>query len=201
VIGASLRFAKSNVVQQVDSLSALRHLPWGVKHSTTETVMSLHSSKIQVTYDFICPWCWIGEENLERALAASGFSTDRPISFLPYQLNPDMPVRGMDRKAYRSGKFGSWARSQAMDAQVTHAGKAVGLEFDYERVEKTPTPWPRIGWYGASNRRVEMLPCWSRPFSRRTSAKGGISATSLCWPTSLPKPGWTESHCRLSQGR
>lgn len=100
--------------------------------------MSLHSSTIQVTYDFICPWCWIGEENLERALAASGFSTDHPISFLPYQLNPDMPVRGMDRKAYRSGKFGSWARSQAMDAQVTHAGKAVGLEFDYERVEKTP---------------------------------------------------------------
>lgn len=100
--------------------------------------MSLHSSTIQVTYDFICPWCWIGEVNLERALAASVFSTDRQISFLPYQLNPDMPVRGMDRKAYRSGKFGSWARSQAMDAQVTHAGKAVGLGFHYERVETTP---------------------------------------------------------------
>ena len=100
--------------------------------------MSLHSTTIQVTYDFICPWCWIGEVNLERALAASGFTTDRQISFLPYQLNPDMPVRGMDRKAYRSGKFGSWARSQAMDAQVTHAGKAVGLGFHYERVETTP---------------------------------------------------------------
>lgn len=100
--------------------------------------MSMHSSTIQVTYDFICPWCWIGEENLERALAATGFSTSHSIRFLPYQLNPDMPVQGMDRKAYRSGKFGSWARSQALDAQVTHAGKAVGLEFDYERVEKTP---------------------------------------------------------------
>ncbi|WP_223457940.1 MULTISPECIES: DsbA family oxidoreductase [unclassified Pseudomonas] len=100
--------------------------------------MSLHSTTIEVTYDFICPWCWIGEVNLERALAASGFSTDRQISFLPYQLNADMPVRGMDRKAYRSGKFGSWARSQAMDAQVTHAGKAVGLGFHYERVETTP---------------------------------------------------------------
>lgn len=100
--------------------------------------MSLHSSNIQVTYDFICPWCWIGEENLERALAASGSSTDRQMTFLPYQLNPDMPVQGMDRKAYRSSKFGSWARSQAMDAQVTQAGKAVGLTFDYERVEKTP---------------------------------------------------------------
>jgi predicted DsbA family dithiol-disulfide isomerase len=100
--------------------------------------MSLHSSTIQVTYDFICPWCWIGEENLERALAASGLSTGCHIHFLPYQLNPVMPVQGMDRKAYRSGKFGSWARSQAMDAQVTHAGKAVGLGFHYERVETTP---------------------------------------------------------------
>lgn len=100
--------------------------------------MSVPSSNIHVTYDFICPWCWIGEEHLERALAASGVSTDSQITFLPYQLNPDMPVQGMDRKAYRSGKFGSWARSQAMDAQVTHAAKSVGLEFDYERVEKTP---------------------------------------------------------------
>jgi predicted DsbA family dithiol-disulfide isomerase len=25
-----------------------------------------------------------------------------------------------------------------MDAQVTHAGRAVGLEFDYEQIEKTP---------------------------------------------------------------
>lgn len=101
--------------------------------------MSLHSSTIQVTYDFICPWCWIGEENLERALAVSGLSADHPIMFVPYQLNPQMPRQGMDRKAYRSAKFGNWARSQAMDAQVTHAGKAIGLEFDYARVEKTPS--------------------------------------------------------------
>ncbi|WP_338524571.1 DsbA family oxidoreductase [Pseudomonas batumici] len=96
------------------------------------------SSNIQVAYDFICPWCWIGEENLERALVAADLSVDSHITFLPYQLNPDMPVEGMDRKAYRSAKFGSWARSQAMDAQVTAAGRAVGLKFDYERAEKTP---------------------------------------------------------------
>jgi predicted DsbA family dithiol-disulfide isomerase len=93
---------------------------------------------IQVTYDFICPWCWIGGENLDRALAATGLSATRRITYVPYQLNPDMPVQGMDRRAYRSGKFGSWARSQAMDAQVTQAGRAVGLVFDYERAEKTP---------------------------------------------------------------
>jgi predicted DsbA family dithiol-disulfide isomerase len=93
---------------------------------------------IQVTYDFICPWCWIGGENLDRALAVTGLSATRRITYVPYQLNPDMPMQGMDRKAYRSGKFGSWARSQAMDVQVTQAGRAVGLVFDYERAEKTP---------------------------------------------------------------
>lgn len=93
---------------------------------------------IQVTYDFICPWCWIGGENLDRALAATGLSDTRRIIYVPYQLNPNMPVHGMDRKAYRSDKFGSWARSQAMDAQVTLAGQAVGLVFDYERTQKTP---------------------------------------------------------------
>lgn len=96
------------------------------------------SSDIQVTYDFICPWCWIGGENLERALAASDLSANSHITFLSYQLNPDMPVQGMDRKAYRSAKFGSWAHSQAMDAQVTYAGQTVGLKFDYARAEKTP---------------------------------------------------------------
>lgn len=93
---------------------------------------------IQVTYDFICPWCWIGGENLDRALAATGLSETRRITYVPYQLNPNMPAQGMDRKAYRSDKFGSWARSQAMDAQVTLAGQAVGLVFDYERTERTP---------------------------------------------------------------
>jgi len=95
-------------------------------------------STIQVAYDFICPWCWIGEVNLERALDASDLSADSHITFIPFQLNPEMPVQGMDRKAYRSAKFGSWARSQAMDAQVTYAGQAVGLKFDYELAEKTP---------------------------------------------------------------
>ena len=49
-----------------------------------------------------------------------------------------MPKDGIDRKAYRSAKFGSWARSQAMDADVTLAGKRAGVEFNYDRVAVTP---------------------------------------------------------------
>jgi predicted DsbA family dithiol-disulfide isomerase len=36
------------------------------------------------------------------------------IIWRPFELNPDMPKAGLDRKAYRSAKFGSWERSQAL---------------------------------------------------------------------------------------
>lgn len=94
--------------------------------------------QLSVTSDFICPWCWIGHRHLQSALAAAPLTTPPHIRYLPFELNPDMPVDGVDRKTYRTAKFGSWARSQAMDADVTARGKAVGLVFDYERVAITP---------------------------------------------------------------
>ena len=44
---------------------------------------------------------------LEKALG------DRPatVRWHPFQLNPDMPREGIDRRAYRTRKFGSWERS------------------------------------------------------------------------------------------
>ncbi|MCJ0764376.1 DsbA family oxidoreductase [Variovorax terrae] len=94
--------------------------------------------EIQLTYDFICPWCWIGHRHLQAALAQAPSDTAMAIRYLPYELNPDMPKDGADRKAYRSAKFGSWARSQAMDAQVALAGRRTGAEFHYDRVAVTP---------------------------------------------------------------
>ena len=92
---------------------------------------------ILVTSDFICPWCWIGHRHLKSALAEVG-PPGATIRYLPYELNPTLPTQGVDRKAYRSAKFGSWARSQAMDSEVTLAGKRAGLTFHYDRVTLTP---------------------------------------------------------------
>lgn len=95
------------------------------------------SVDIHITYDFICPWCWIGHQHLLAALAQV---PEIPVTvhYRAYELNPSMPREGSDRRAYRSAKFGSWARSQAMDADVTLAGQRAGIEFHYDRVLITP---------------------------------------------------------------
>ena len=94
--------------------------------------------EVTVTYDLICPWCWIAEHRLAEAIEAAGLAGAVNVRFVPFELNPTMPVGGIDRKAYRSAKFGSWARSQALDAHVADAGRAAGLVFDHARIARTP---------------------------------------------------------------
>lgn len=104
---------------------------------------------IRITHDFICPWCWIGETKVVEAVAEEGAGDKVRYVFMPYELNPDMPQDGRDRKAYRTAKFGSWARSQAMDAHVTDEGRLHGLSFDYEKVKLTPNTMAahRLVWF------------------------------------------------------
>ncbi|HYS67433.1 MAG TPA: DsbA family oxidoreductase [Paraburkholderia sp.] len=98
----------------------------------------MQTIQVEVHYDFICPWCWIGQRNLAAALAESGANAAVSIRYVPFELNPAMPVEGMDRRSYRTRKFGSWARSQGMDAQVAAAGLAAGARFNYDKVLRTP---------------------------------------------------------------
>jgi predicted DsbA family dithiol-disulfide isomerase len=74
-------------------------------------------------------------------------------SWHPFQLNPDMPREGLNRKLYRSKKFGSWERSLAMDAQVAAAGKSVGIEFRYDLQTHTPNTFDshRLVWLAGNS--------------------------------------------------
>lgn len=93
---------------------------------------------LEVVSDTICPWCYIGKRRLETALGAIGADIIFEVRWRPFELNPDMPREGLDRKRYRSAKFGSWERSLELDAQVEAAGAADGLDFHHERMNKTP---------------------------------------------------------------
>ncbi|MGF6767540.1 putative DsbA family dithiol-disulfide isomerase [Paraburkholderia sp. GAS199] len=98
----------------------------------------MQTIQVEVNYDFICPWCWIGQRNFAAALAESGVAGSVTVRYMPYELNLSMPLEGMDRREYRTQKFGSWARSQSMDAQVAAAGLGAGALINYNIVSRTP---------------------------------------------------------------
>ena len=93
--------------------------------------------ELLVFSDFICPWCLIGKKRLADALALVP-QTKISVRWMPFELNPLMPPEGMDRRSYRSKKFGSWERSQVLDAQVERAGRYEGLVFRHDLMERTP---------------------------------------------------------------
>jgi predicted DsbA family dithiol-disulfide isomerase len=92
---------------------------------------------IDVISDIICPWCYVGKRRLEKAIAVAAH-VGVHVRWRPFQLNTDMPKAGVNRKEYRTAKFGSWERSRALDAQVTEAGRAEGIPFAFGKIDRTP---------------------------------------------------------------
>src|SRR5271166_3352826 len=93
---------------------------------------------VDVISDVICPWCYIGKRRLEKAIAALEGQHEVRVQWLPFQLNPTMPKEGISRKEYRTKKFGSWERSQELDAKIVAVGKDEGIDFAFDRIERTP---------------------------------------------------------------
>ncbi|MEM8692465.1 MAG: DsbA family oxidoreductase [Pseudomonadota bacterium] len=115
--------------------------------------------KLDIMSDPICPWCYIGKSYLDRALEAH---PDHPfeIEWHPFQLNPDMPPDGMDRRAYLEGKFGGKEGAiKAYTPVVEHAQKA-GLKIDFEAMKRTPNTLDAhrlIHWAGIEGRQTAAV--------------------------------------------
>ncbi len=100
------------------------------------TLIAHHA--VDVISDVICPWCYIGKNRLEKAIASFEGQREIRVHWLPFQLNPKMPKEGIGRKDYRIRKFGSWERSLELDAKVVAVGETEGIHFAFDRIERTP---------------------------------------------------------------
>lgn len=87
--------------------------------------------------DPICPWCYIGKARLDKALTTR---PDHPfqIEWHPFQLNPNMPMAGIDRRTYLETKFGG--QKGAVDAYmpIVEAAAEEGLKIDFEAIRHVP---------------------------------------------------------------
>jgi predicted DsbA family dithiol-disulfide isomerase len=119
----------------------------------------MNTLNIEIYSDLICPWCYIGKRRMQAGLKLLGKEFTPKIVWRPFQLNPDMPIAGMNRKTYRTKKFGSWERSLAMDAEVAATGKSLGIEFNYDKVLITPNTLSghRLLWWAGQRNQQEPL--------------------------------------------
>ncbi len=90
---------------------------------------------IDIVSDAVCPWCYVGKRRLERALAMAP-QEDLQIGWRPFQLNPELPPEGMDRKAYLEAKFGT--NERPVYDRIRAIGEDVGIPFAFERIQRTP---------------------------------------------------------------
>ena len=93
--------------------------------------------EIDIIYDTVCPWCYIGKRRLEKALEARPQVKARP-KWRPFLLNPEMPPEGIDRTAYLIRKFGSEARVRRIYGAIGEAGQSVEIDFAFDRIGRTP---------------------------------------------------------------
>ncbi len=94
-------------------------------------------TRLDIISDPVCPWCYIGKANLDRALAAAP-GAPFEIRWRPYQLNPDMPPEGMDRKAYLEAKFGGPENAARIYGRIEAAACEAGLDVDFARIGRSP---------------------------------------------------------------
>lgn len=112
---------------------------------------------VDVVSDVVCPWCFIGQKRLDKAVAAAG-DVDVHIRWRPFQLDPTIPPQGKDRREYMRAKFGSDERIREIHARIEPLGEAEGISFAFDAIKVAPNTLDAhrlIRWAGAAGEAVQ----------------------------------------------
>ncbi|MNM93146.1 DSBA-like thioredoxin domain protein [compost metagenome] len=96
---------------------------------------------IDVFFDFICPWCLIGQRHLQRALELLRLEqpeVEVDLRWRGVQLLPDMARTGQPFEAFYRKRLGSEEAVRQRQAQVRAAAEAAGVNIDFSRISRMP---------------------------------------------------------------
>jgi len=122
--------------------------------------------KLDIFSDPVCPWCYLGKANLDRALEQN---PNHPfqIEWHPFQLNPDMAAGGVDKHAYLLERFGSQAQLDAIHQRFRDIAKANGIQMDPDtpkRIPNTLNAHRIIHWAGLEGRQTFAVAALMRAY-------------------------------------
>jgi predicted DsbA family dithiol-disulfide isomerase len=96
----------------------------------------MHPIHVEIWSDFVCPFCYIGKRNLEKALASFPERERVKITFKSFELDP-REDRDKTRTVYErlAEKYEmSLDDAKKATAQVAAAAQQAGLTFNFDRV-------------------------------------------------------------------
>ncbi len=117
---------------------------------------------IEIVFDLVCPWCFLGVRRLRRALRARP-DVRAELVWRPFLLNPDLAPQGVPRHEYLVRKFGGEDRARRLHGTIAELGRAEGIEFRFDRIRRVPhsldahrlVRW--AGRFGAADAMVDAL--------------------------------------------
>ena len=97
--------------------------------------------KVLYWSDYACPYCYIGETHLKKAIANLGLNDQVDIEMLAFELDPDASKtctgRTVDRFAKKYGL--SVSKAQERIDGISRMGRETGLDFRYAETRYTKT--------------------------------------------------------------
>ena len=94
--------------------------------------------RIDIVSDVVCPWCVIGFINLRKAITQLSPKVEFEINWKPYELHPEIPENGYDKKLYMQQRFGDLSGKASPYKQIEKIGKSLGFDFNFSKSERIP---------------------------------------------------------------
>lgn len=97
--------------------------------------------KIEVWSDYVCPFCYIGKRQLEKAIENSGYEGQIAVEFKSFLLDPTTPI-DTEESIYTSlaRKYNmSEQEAKNMTSNVATRAKEVGLDYNFDDMKTANT--------------------------------------------------------------
>lgn len=97
--------------------------------------MDKQKIKIDIVSDINCPWCYIGEHRMKKAIEEVGDAYEFELTFKPFELNPQAPQEGEKKQDYFVRNYGKdgLSRMAASSKHLEEMGKAEGLTYNFNK--------------------------------------------------------------------
>ena len=152
--------------------------------------------QIDFISDVACPWCAVGLNALERALAKIGDEIPIEVSFHPFELNPQMGPEGEDAGEHLARKYRIGPEQIAANRKNLHArGAEVDFEFgNRERIWNTFDAHRLLHWAGLEGRQRELKHALLAAYHGRGENPGDplvLERAAVTAPSGTNSQAWT----------